>query len=124
MGEASFDVVIVGGGHNGLVAATYLAKAGKSVLVLEANSTIGGATASVRAFPEYDAMLSRYSYLVSLLPDTIVSDLGLNFECISRKVSSYTPYSRDGVDSGLYVAREWDQETADSFLEDFCQFQW
>ena len=117
MGEASFDVVIVGGGHNGLVAATYLAKAGKSVLVLEANSTIGGATASVRAFPEYDAMLSRYSYLVSLLPDTIVSDLGLNFECISRKVSSYTPYSRDGVDSGLYVAREWDQETADSFLE-------
>jgi len=117
MGEASFDVVIVGGGHNGLVAATYLAKAGKSVLVLEANSTIGGATASVRAFPEYDAMLSRYSYLVSLLPDTIVSDLGLNFECISRKVSSYTPYSRDGFDSGLYVAREWDQETADSFLE-------
>jgi len=117
MGEASFDVVIVGGGHNGLVAATYLAKAGKSVIVLEANSTIGGATASVQAFPEYDAMLSRYSYLVSLLPDAIVSDLGLNFECISRKVSSYTPYSRDGVDSGLYVAREWDQETADSFLE-------
>lgn len=110
-----YDVVVIGGGHNGLVAATYLAKAGKSVVILEANSEVGGATTSVRAFPEYDAMLSRYSYLISLLPDQIVSDLGLDFECISRTVSSYTPYSRNGKDSGLYVARQWDKETEDSF---------
>ena len=113
--QNTYDVTIVGGGHNGLVAAAYLAKAGKSVLILEANSEIGGATTSVRAFAEYDAMLSRYSYLVSLLPDQIISDLGLNFQCLSRKTSSYTPYSRDGKDLGLYVARQWDQETADSF---------
>ena len=112
-----YDVAVIGGGHNGLVAATYLAKAGKSVVVLEANSEVGGATTSVRAFPEYDAMLSRYSYLISLLPDQIVSDLGLDFECISRTVSSYTPYSRNGKDSGLYVARQWDKETEDSFNE-------
>ena len=112
-----YDVAIIGGGHNGLVAATYLAKAGKSVVILEANSEVGGATTSVRAFPEYDAMLSRYSYLISLLPDQIVSDLGLDFECISRTVSSYTPYSRNGKDSGLYVARQWDKETEDSFNE-------
>ena len=112
-----YDVVVIGGGHNGLVAATYLAKAGKSVVILEANSEVGGATTSVRAFPEYDAMLSRYSYLISLLPDQIVSDLGLDFECISRTVSSYTPYSRNGKDSGLYVARQWDKETEDSFNE-------
>ena len=112
-----YDVAIIGGGHNGLVAATYLAKAGKSVVILEANAEVGGATTSVRAFPEYDAMLSRYSYLISLLPDQIVSDLGLDFECISRTVSSYTPYSRDGKDSGLYVARQWDKETEDSFNE-------
>jgi phytoene dehydrogenase-like protein len=110
-----YDVAIVGGGHNGLVAATYLAKAGKSVVIFEANAEVGGATTSVRAFPEYDAMLSRYSYLISLLPDQIVSDLGLNFERISRRVSSYTPYSRDGKECGLYVARKWDKETEDSF---------
>ena len=112
-----YDVAIIGGGHNGLVAATYLAKAGKSVVILEANSEVGGATTSVRAFPEYDAMLSRYSYLISLLPDQIVSDLGLDFECISRTVSSYTPYSRNGKDTGLYVARQWDKETEASFME-------
>ena len=113
----NFDVAIIGGGHNGLVAATYLAKAGKSVVILEANAEVGGATTSVRAFPEYDAMLSRYSYLISLLPDQIVSDLGLNFERISRTVSSYSPYSRNGKDSGLYVARQWDKATEDSFKE-------
>jgi len=112
----NYDVAIIGGGHNGLVAATYLAKAGKSVVILEANSEIGGATTSVRAFAEYDAYLSRYSYLVSLLPDQIVRDLGLNFECISRDVSSYTPYRHNGKDLGLYVARQWDQQTEDSFL--------
>jgi phytoene dehydrogenase-like protein len=106
------DVVIIGGGHNGLVAATYLAKAGKSVLILEANEEIGGATASVRAFPEFDARLSRYSYLVSLLPDQIVSDLGLNFTTVPRKVSSYTPDLNGG---GLYISRQWDQATQDSF---------
>ena len=112
-----YDVAVIGGGHNGLVAATYLAKAGKTVVILEANAEVGGATTSVRAFPEYDAMLSRYSYLISLLPDQIVSELGLDFECISRTVSSYTPYSRNGKDSGLYVARQWDTETEASFIE-------
>ena len=106
--------MIIGGGHNSLVAATYLARAGKTVRILEANSDIGGATQSVRAFPEFDAHLSRYSYLVSLLPDKIVKDLGLSFECISREVSSYTPY---GDKKGLYVSRIWDSKTEDSFNE-------
>ena len=113
MSVKKYDVVIVGGGHNGLVAATYLAKAGKSVVILEANPEIGGATQSVRTFPDFDANLSRYSYLVALLPDQLVSDLGLNFECISREVSSYTPYE----DKGLYVSRIWDEKTEQSFLE-------
>ena len=113
MNSKKYDVTIIGGGHNGLVAATYLAKAGKSVVILEANPEIGGATQSVQAFPGFDAHLSRYSYLVSLLPDKIVSDLGLSFTCISREVSSYTPYA----DKGLYVSRLWDEKTAASFNE-------
>jgi len=114
MTNKKYDVVIIGGGHNGLVAATYLARAGKSVRVVEANAEIGGASQSVRAFPEYDANLSRYSYLIALLPDKIVNDLGLNFECISREVSSYTPY---GENKGLYVSRTWDSKTEQSFNE-------
>ena len=113
MSTKKYDVTIIGGGHNGLVAATYLAKAGKSVVILEANPEIGGATQSVQAFEGFDAYLSRYSYLVSLLPDKIVADLGLAFECISREVSSYTPYA----DKGLYVSRQWDEKTAASFNE-------
>ena len=114
MSSTKYDVVIIGGGHNGLVAATYLARAGKSVRILEANPEIGGASQSVRTFPEYDANLSRYSYLIALLPDKIVSDLGLSFECISREVSSYTPY---GENKGLYVSRIWDALTESSFKE-------
>ena len=87
-----YDAVVIGSGHNRLVAACYLAKAGKSVLVLEKSASLGGATTSVKAFKGVEAKLSRYSYLVSLLPDQIVKDLSLNFETIGRKVSSYTPY--------------------------------
>ena len=111
----NYDAIIVGGGHNGLVAASYLAKAGKSVLLLEAHDELGGATTSAKPFPEYDARLSRYSYLVSLLPDQIVSDLGINFKTLGRSVASYTPYHREGLDDGLLVSTEWDETTASSF---------
>jgi len=118
MSVKKYDVVIMGAGHNGLVAATYLAKAGKSVLILEANNEIGGATQSVQAFPGFDARVSRYSYLVALLPDKIVKDLNLNFETISRDVSSFTPYlNAQGLDKGLYVSRNWDAKTEESFKE-------
>lgn len=113
--QRKYDAIIVGGGHNGLVAATYLARAGKSVLLLEARDESGGATTSVKPFPEYDARLSRYSYLVSLLPDQIVADLGINFRTLERPVASYTPYHREGREDGLLVASEWDEATARSF---------
>ena len=112
-----FDVVIIGGGHNGLVAACYLALANKKTLILEAKSELGGASTSVRAFPDFDANLSRYSYLVSLLPDQILKDLAINFETISRKVSSFTPTSRSAKDIGLLVNRELDNESKDSFFD-------
>lgn len=102
------DVAIVGGGHNGLVAACYLAKAGLKVRLFEAGEDLGGATASERVFEGIDAKLSRYSYLVSLLPDQIVRELGLNFETINRRISSFTPFkTEDGDDQGLLISNDW-----------------
>ena len=109
--RAGYDVIVIGGGHNGLVAAAYLGQAGRSVLVLERNDTLGGAVASVSPFPGVDARISRYSYLLSLLPDRIVRDLGLNLAIRSRQTASYTPVGEDG----LLVEREIGPATADSF---------
>ncbi|MDL2074853.1 NAD(P)/FAD-dependent oxidoreductase [Streptomyces sp. GXMU-J15] len=102
-GHRAYDAVIVGGGHNGLVAAAYLARAGQSVLVLERLDRTGGAAISTRPFEGVDARLSRYSYLVSLLPKKIVRDLGLTFRVRARTISSYTPVERDGRATGLLV---------------------
>ncbi|MCH7230809.1 NAD(P)/FAD-dependent oxidoreductase [Glycomyces sp. L485] len=112
--HTSYDAVIVGGGHNGLVSAAYLARAGKSVLVLERLGHTGGAAISAPAFPGVDARLSRYSYLVSLLPRKIVDDLGLKFQMRKRSVSSYTPAQRGGRATGLLVKHDQNQ-TRESF---------
>ncbi|MFD4926370.1 phytoene desaturase family protein [Streptomyces goshikiensis] len=113
-GSDVYDAVIVGGGHNGLVAAAYLARAGKSVLVLERLGHTGGAAVSTRPFAGLDARLSRYSYLVSLLPPKIVRELGLRFEVRRRSVSSYTPAERDGRPGGLLVGGD-EARTRESF---------
>lgn len=112
--RAHYDVVIVGGGHNGLVAAAYLAKSGRSVVVLERDDHLGGAAISAEAFEGLDARLSRYSYLVSLLPQRIIDDLGLKIELIRRRYSSYTPVPGN-PQSGLLVDIVDGDATARSF---------
>jgi phytoene dehydrogenase-like protein len=99
---ASVDIVIVGGGHNGLTAAAYLARAGKSVLLLERGDHVGGAAVSSSVFAGVQARLSRYSYLVSLLPARIIDDLGLSVSLARRRYSSYTPSPAERT-SGVLV---------------------
>ncbi len=112
-----YDVVILGAGHNGMVAAAYLTRAGLSVLLLEKNDYVGGATTSQKVFPDYDAYLSRYSYLVSLFPDKIIHDLGLNLELRRRTVGSFTPYVRDGKHHGLLLSNVSEEASAGSMFE-------
>jgi len=75
MGTAERDVIVVGGGHNGLACAAYLAKAGLDVLVLERRGVLGGAAATEETWPGYH--VSSASYVVSLMPDRIVEELQL-----------------------------------------------
>src|SRR6266487_1186700 len=115
--KAQYDVVILGAGHNGLVAASYLGQAGLSVLLLEKNNYIGGATTSQKLFPDYDAQLSRYSYLVSLFPEKIVHDLGLNLELRRRATGSFTPYVRDGRHDGLLLSNVSEEMSRQSMFD-------
>src|SRR5206468_8014735 len=71
----TYDAIIIGGGHNGLVTAAYLARAGKKVLVLERRPRVGGAAVTEEIFPEFK--FSMFSYVVRLLRPVIIRDLDL-----------------------------------------------
>src|SRR5262245_2495275 len=88
-----YDAIIVGGGHNGLVAACYLGRAGLSVLVLERRHLVGGACVTEETFPGFK--VSTAAYVNSLFRREIVHDLDLGrhgFEVRARRPSSFTPY--------------------------------
>ena len=76
MGAGGYDALVVGGGQNGLVAAAYLAKAGMKTLVLEARHKTGGAAATDSPWGP-DLKVTTLSYVMSLMPPTIISDLDL-----------------------------------------------
>eukprot|EP00898_Chlorokybus_atmophyticus_P006675 jgi/Chlat1/7008/Chrsp56S06691 len=87
-----WDAVVIGGGHNGLVAAAYLARAGRSVAVLERRHVLGGAAVTEELLPGFK--YSRCSYLQSLLRPSIIRDLNLKehgLRLLPRNPSSFTP---------------------------------
>jgi phytoene dehydrogenase-like protein len=89
----TYDVVIIGAGHNGLVAAAYLARAGKKVLVLERRELVGGACVSEEIWPDFK--VSTAAYVNSLLRPEIIRELELKkygFELLPRNPSSFTPF--------------------------------
>ena len=70
-----FDAIVIGAGHNGLIAAAYLARAGKKVCILERREIVGGAAMTEEIFPGY--RFTEFSYVVSLLRPEIIRDLEL-----------------------------------------------
>ena len=81
----TYDAIVIGGGHNGLVAACYLARAKRSVLVLERRHVVGGACVTEETFPGFK--VSTAAYVNSLFRPEIVRDLDLKrygFEAIER----------------------------------------
>ncbi|HXE59085.1 MAG TPA: NAD(P)/FAD-dependent oxidoreductase [Gemmatimonadaceae bacterium] len=88
-----YDVIIIGAGHNGLVTAAYLARAGRRVLVLERRDLVGGACVTEEVWPGYK--VSTAAYVTSLLRPEIIRDLRLaeyGFEMLPRDPSSFTPF--------------------------------
>ena len=93
MSATAYDAIVVGAGHNGLVAAAYLARAGVKTAVFEARHVVGGAAVTEELWPGFK--VSRCAYVNSLFNPEIVSDLGLRnygFEMLPRNPSSFTPF--------------------------------
>ena len=89
--KSTYDAIVVGGGHNGLVAAAYLARSGADTLVLESRPTTGGAATTESPWPDApEFKVTRLSYVMGLMPPTIIKDLDL--ERNGYKIFPMGPY--------------------------------
>jgi phytoene dehydrogenase-like protein len=111
MARESYDAVVIGGGHNGLVAAAYLARSGAKTLVLEARNTPGGAATTEQPWPDAQQFkVTRLSYVMSLLPPTILNDLKL--ERHGYKVFPMGPYYQAFPEGGSLTLFEEESQRA------------
>jgi phytoene dehydrogenase-like protein len=111
-----WDAVVVGGGHNGLTAAAYLARAGKSVLVLEARERLGGACTLEQPFQDKGFTISPCAYVVGLLDELVIRELDLRrrgFECYVADPNLWVPFE-DGTSFGQWL----DDSRTQANLED------
>src|SRR3954469_18606521 len=105
LARETWDAVIVGGGHNGLTAAAYLAKAGQKVLVLERRERLGGACTLERPFPDERYSVSPCAYVVGLLDELVIQELELRkrgFECYVADPNLWVPFA-DGTSFGQWL---------------------
>ena len=111
-----WDVVIVGGGHNGLTAAAYLARAGKSVLVLERRERLGGAATLERPFDDRGFVVSPCAYVLGLLDEGVIDELGLRARGLRFWVADpnlWVPFD-DGTSFGQFLDDERTQANLQS----------
>jgi phytoene dehydrogenase-like protein len=104
----TWDVIVVGGGHNGLTCAAYLARAGKRVLVLEARDRLGGACTLEQPFADDRYVISPCAYVIGLLDDDVIRDLDLNRRGLEVYVADpqlWVPYD-DGTAFGQWMDHE------------------
>ncbi len=112
----SYDAIIIGGGHNGLVTAAYLARAGRRVLVLEKRDVLGGACVTEEVWPGY--RISTAAYLCSLLHPKIIRELELakfGFEVYRRETGGFAPFP-----DGSYLMIFPDASKTRAELQRFC----
>ncbi|MFT6408959.1 MAG: phytoene dehydrogenase-like protein [Arenicella sp.] len=113
------DVIIIGGGHNGLVCANYLAMAGKTVKVLERRAVVGGAAVTEEFHPGFRNSVAAYT--VSLLNPKIIKDLELHangLEIVHRKVNNFWPTEGDDFLAFVVGSDKLKQEIARFSSED------
>ena len=103
-----WDVIVVGGGHNGLTCAAYLARAGKTVLVLEARDRLGGACTLEQPFPDDCFVMSPCAYVIGLLDEDVIRELDLNRRGLEVYVADpqlWVPFE-DGTAFGQWMDHE------------------